>query len=233
MGTISTDIWEKQYIEKGFKSQRLYPNEELLRFMGGNFFDIPHYKRKKIKILEIGCGSGANLWMIAKEGFQAFGIDSSKTGIKLCSKMLRRWQVSADIIIGNILTTLPYEDNYFDAVVDVVTMQHIPFSQHFQVYAEIERVLKKGGRFFSYHQGSKSFLYRNGGGKIIGKFTIDDVRNPKAPLRRVGVYCFPTEKAIEEMLVKTGFRNISIENVIKTYNHRQIKIQYLVIKAQK
>ena len=232
MGTTSTDIWEKQYIEKGFKSQRLYPNEELLRFMGSNFFGIPYRKRRRIRILEIGCGSGANLWMIAKEGFRAFGIDMSKEGLRLCSEMLKHWQVSANIVNGNILS-LPYEDNYFDVVVDIVTMQHTTFSQHIKIYPEIKRVLKPGGRFFSYHQGNKSYLYRHGGGKIIDKFTIDDVRNPKAPLRKVGVYCLPTEKAIKEMIERSGFKNVNIENVIKTYNNRSIKIQYLVINAQK
>jgi ubiquinone/menaquinone biosynthesis C-methylase UbiE len=119
-------IWDKQYNELGFMSQRLYPNEELLRFLGGAFFGITKYKRRKIRILELGCGSGANLWMIAKEGFSAHGIDFSKAGIHLCSKMLKKWKVKAEVKFGD-MRNIPFRDNYFDVVIDIVSMQHISF----------------------------------------------------------------------------------------------------------
>lgn len=104
--------------------------------------------------------------MIAKEGFDVFGSDSAEEGIKLYSRMLENWKTNANIRIGNMLA-LPHEDNYFDAVVDVVSTQHLAFSQHPKVYNEVKRVLKSGGYFFSYHLGNKSFSYRYGGGKLI------------------------------------------------------------------
>ncbi len=226
------NIWDKQYKELGFKAQRLYPNEELLRFFGATFFSIPEPERGKIKILEVGCGSGANLWMIAKEGFSAYGIDTSKEGLKLCSNMLTKWGVKATIKFGNMLE-IPFNDNFFDAVIDVVSMQHICFSDHLKAYPEIKRVLKKDGKFFSYHLGNKSFSFKNGGGQIIDKFTIDNINNPNAPLANNGITCFLTEQAVEKLLSICGFININIENVIKTYNNRKIKVQYLIIKAQK
>jgi len=170
--------------------------------------------------------------MIAKEGFSAFGIDGSKEGTRLCLKMLKHWNVSANIVIGD-MRFLPYEENYFDAVVDIVSLQHLTFSQHIRVYSEVARVLKPQGHFFSYHLGNRSYSYKYGGGALIDKFTIDNIKNPNAPLANNGITCFLTEKAAEKMLKEVGFKNINIENVIKTYNNRSIKIQYLAIKAKK
>jgi len=69
--------YDDSYRSGGFSSQRRYPNEELLRFFGRHYFLLPPEQRRKIRILEVGCGSGANLWMIAREGFEAHGIDLS------------------------------------------------------------------------------------------------------------------------------------------------------------
>ena len=68
------DWYNKSYEKSGFNAQRKYPNEELLRFMGRNYFYLPRKKRGNIRILELGCGSCANLWMVAKEGFSAHEI---------------------------------------------------------------------------------------------------------------------------------------------------------------
>jgi len=141
------NIYDEQYKKLGFNAQRLYPNEELLRFMGRRFFSIPKNKRRKIKILELGCGSGANLWMIAKEGFKCYGIDISKEGLKLCLRMLRKYRVKAQVLVGD-MRKLPYINDFFDAVIDIVSLQHLLFSEHILVYREIKRVLKPEGVFF-------------------------------------------------------------------------------------
>jgi ubiquinone/menaquinone biosynthesis C-methylase UbiE len=225
------NIWDNQYRKLGFAAQRLYPNEELLRFLGRNYFRLNKPERKKLKILELGCGSGANLWMMAKEGFTVSGVDNSSEGLELCTKMLEHWGVGSELSKGNIIN-LPYENNSFDSVVDVVSMQHLSFSEHTKAYAEIKRVLKPHGLFFSYHLGSKSYSYTPGGGRRIDKYTVDNISNPKAPLSNNGTTCFPTERSIEKILLSKGFRNISIENVIKTYQNRSMSIQYLAIEAQ-
>jgi SAM-dependent methyltransferase len=226
------NIWERQYRKKGFKAQRLYPNEELVRFLGINFFCIPRHRRKVVRILELGCGSGANLWMIAREGFAAYGIDQSPEGIRLCRQMLQKWDASAQLNVGSMLA-LPYEDGCFDAVVDVVSSQHLMFSDHAPLYREVLRILRPGGLFFSYHLGSKSYSYRQGGGKKLDRYTIDNIRNQHAPLANNGLTCFLSEKSVVRLLSSSGLRHINIENVIKSYDDRTKAIQYLVINARK
>ncbi|MFL9694705.1 class I SAM-dependent methyltransferase, partial [Aeromonas veronii] len=87
-------------------------------------FHLSKKERGECRILEVGCGSGANIWMLAKEGFDTWGIDLSSAGIDLCKQVIASWNVNAQLDVGS-MTELPYPDGYFDAIVDVVSMQHL------------------------------------------------------------------------------------------------------------
>jgi 2-polyprenyl-3-methyl-5-hydroxy-6-metoxy-1,4-benzoquinol methylase len=58
-----------------------YPSENLVRYVGRNFYTVKD--RSAITILEVGCGTGANLWYLAREGFSVYGIDGSNVAIEL------------------------------------------------------------------------------------------------------------------------------------------------------
>lgn len=73
----SIACFDQQYRAHGMRSQRSYPNESLIQFIAGRYFALPMTERRRIRILEVGCGSGTNLWMLAKEGFEVYGLDSS------------------------------------------------------------------------------------------------------------------------------------------------------------
>ena len=160
------EVFDRQYRGHGMSSQRMYPNESLIQFVAGRYFHESEAKRKNIRILEVGCGSGANLWMLSKEGFDTYGIDSSKAGIELAAQHLRKkWGTDADLRHGSF-THLPYDDSFFDAVVDVVSLQHLTLDDSYPALQEIRRVLKPEGTFFSYRLSDHSVMYEHSGGGI-------------------------------------------------------------------
>src|SRR3989339_321181 len=224
--------FEKLYKEKGLASQRRYPNEALIQFLAANYFNLSPKERKKIKILELGCGSGANLWMMAKEGFDVYGIDIAPSGVKLCKKMLKNWKVSAKVILGN-MRKLVFPNNFFNSVVDVVSVQHVDLKGHKKIYQEAYRCIKPGGKLFQWHLGEKSVPFALGKGKKIDKFTIDGIRNPKVPFYGCGLICFLAPTEAKKMLKEAGFKNINIEIYKRTYKNRKQKIEYLAISAEK
>lgn len=224
--------FEKLYQEQGFASQRRYPNEAFIQFLADNFFYLEKEKRSRIKILELGCGSGANLWMVAKEGLAAYGIDIAPTGIELCKAMLDSWGVTADLRIGD-MKNLDFNDNYFDVIFDVVSMQHINTEEHNLAYKEVCRCLKPGGYFWQWHLGQASTSFLKGGGKPIDKFTVDNILNPNVPLHNAGVTCFLTPDDARVLLASVGFNQIDIETVTRTYKNMTQKIEYLAITAKK
>lgn len=221
--------WEKQYVESGFASQRKYPNEALVRF-------IMTQTKLDDSILELGCGSGANLWFIAKENRKAYGIDYAKTGIELCKKMLKKWETNGYLKVGDITKGLPYSDHSFDSIVDIVTMQHLTIKEHQIALKEVYRCLKQeeeaegGGRFFSWHLGSKSHNFLANPNKKIDEFTIENIPE-SMPLSNNGIVCFLSPLKYQELLIEAGFKNINIEITTRTYDNRKVLLEYLEVIA--
>lgn len=224
--------FEKHFKKRGFASQRRYPNEPLVQFLAEYYFALPRVARKKMRILEVGCGSGANLWVIAREGFDAHGLDIAASALPLCKKMLKSYGTSAKLRVGN-MRALPYRDYFFDAVVDVFSIEHTTLKGHEQVFAEIFRCLKPGGRFFSWHLGAGSINFTKGGGKKLDRYTTDNTPNSRVPYPHNGITCFLTAPLARKMLKDAGFRDINIERVVRTYKNMTQKVEYFAIQALK
>lgn len=224
--------FEEHFKKRGFASQRRYPNEPMVQFLAEYYFTLPYVMRKKTRILEVGCGSGANLWVIAREDFDAYGLDIATSALPLCKKMLKGYGTSAKLRVGN-MRALPYQKNFFDAVVDVLSVEHTTLKGHEQAFAEIFRCLKSGGRFFSWHLGAGSINFTKGGGKRLDRYTTDNTPNPNVPYPNNGITCFLTAPLAKKMLKAAGFVDVRLERVIRTYKNMTQKVEYFAISARK
>ncbi len=105
--------WDKIFREKGkvfAKPQKDIP--KIVRLL----------KQKGVKrVLDLGCGSGRHLVYLAKEGFEVYGIDIAKYGIKIAKNWLREKGLKANLKIGNIYQKLPYSNDFFDAIISTQT----------------------------------------------------------------------------------------------------------------
>jgi SAM-dependent methyltransferase len=107
------------------------------------------FKKEGIKrVLDLGCGSGRHLVFLAKNGFDVYGIDIAKSGIKLAKNWLKEEKLKAHLKIGDIYKKLPYKDNFFDAIVSTQTLHHNRIEKIRKAIKEIERILKPGGLIF-------------------------------------------------------------------------------------
>lgn len=187
---ISIEAFDLGYKVNGIRSQRMYPNESLIQFIAGSYYKEPEDMRKSIRVLEVGCGSGANLWMLSKEGFDVYGVDSSEVGIDLAREHLnKKWNVNANLCKGSF-TDLPYDDAFFDVVVDIVSLQHINIADSHLALKEIYRVMKPAGKFFSYRFSDHSDMYEHSGGKRVDISTIDNIADPNQPFANGGPVSF-------------------------------------------
>lgn len=141
-------VWEEVFRSRPWGR---YPGEDVVRFVLGNFARVPD--RSAVRLLEVGCGTGANLWLMAREGFAAHGLEGSATGVRLCNERLDQecpgWRERGGQVLQGDFTSLPYPDNHFDAVLDVVAICCNRLADAQQAYRELARVTKPGGRLFS------------------------------------------------------------------------------------
>jgi len=100
-------------------------------------------QRKYSKILDVGCGDGRSTIPLTKIAETVYGIDSSKKQIEyLKSKHIKN--IIAEV--GDI-NHLPFEHNFFDLVISLSVVEHIPRNELAQVFSEVKRVLKPNGIF--------------------------------------------------------------------------------------
>jgi len=142
--------WNKEWDDVfASKAWGKYPSEELIRFIAKNFYSSRN--RKKIKILELGCGTGSNLWYLSREGFSIYGIDGSKIAVEKSVERINRevpsW--SGSIKIGDFSKKLAFDDETFDAIIDVQAISCNDLTSSLQIYKECKRVLKKDGLIFT------------------------------------------------------------------------------------
>lgn len=96
------------------------------------------------RIVDFGCGSGANTVLLAHRGAHVWGVDISEDLIRLAQ---RRMQVSgraggAQFIVGSA-HDLPFPDGSIDIVFGIAILHHLDLQL---VAKEVHRVLKPGGR---------------------------------------------------------------------------------------
>jgi SAM-dependent methyltransferase len=229
----SVRFFEGEYRARGIAAQRLYPNEALLQFLGGNFFDLSPEARAQTRILEVGCGSGANLWMIAKEGFAAHGIDASAAGIEAAREHLRgKWATQAQLAVATF-DDLPYKPESFDAICDVVSLQHVTLKEAHAALRDVYRVLKPGGFFFSFRLSDVSVMFRSGGGHFIDSATLDNIDDSRMPLANNGPVSFWSPQLALEMYEAVGLEVERIERHGRTYQDRAQYVEYLAITARR
>lgn len=228
-----TKYYQKNYYKYGYKFQREYPNEEFVRFVSRNYCLYTKKQKKKIKILETGSGSGGNLWAIAEQGFDSYGIDISKNSIVLAKKKLKKKKLKANIISANMLK-LPFKKNYFDAIVDIFSSCHLNSVEGNQYLLECFDKLKKNGLFFSYFPSKKSKMFSNKKNIFLDKNTLYNNTKIKTVYKISNFpFRFLSKKDYCDLLSKNGFKIKYSEELTKTYSNGKDYFTFNVIEAKK
>lgn len=201
------EIWDDVYQKNAWGR---YPPEEVVRFVARNFYSAPN--RKDVRILEVGCGPATNLWYLAREGFSAFGLDGSAVAIEQARRRLAEESVAAELKVGDAVH-LPYPDASFDGVLDIECIYANAPDDAKRIIAEVHRVLKPEGRFFS-----KTFMA-----------AASDKDNP-LPANR-GVVRLTEEKEIPALYGVFG--SIEYDYLIRSEKNRRHQIKEWLITCRK
>jgi ubiquinone/menaquinone biosynthesis C-methylase UbiE len=124
------------------------------------------------KVLDLGCGAGAQTVWLAQNGFLADGMDISEMAIQRAKDWADRLNLHAIRFRRADATSLPFPDNYYDAVVDVGCLQHV-VDDRAKAIGEVGRILKTEGWLFSMFASDDHSIAAFGGLPVL-PFCKDD-----------------------------------------------------------
>ncbi|TAJ10909.1 MAG: class I SAM-dependent methyltransferase [Nitrospirae bacterium] len=144
------ELWERTATDT--RGVVWYPNEFVIRFLA-------KYVRKRVGIdeyrviheitraLDLGCGHGRHVIMLAEQGYDVAGIDISDVAIGVARDWVAKKGLKADLRTGTV-TALPYSDSVFDLVMSHGVLDHIYYDESREAVREIHRVLKPNGLLY-------------------------------------------------------------------------------------
>jgi len=114
---------------------------------------------KDIKLLDLGCGTGELLHYIFHyfPKVNAYGLDPCPEFIKRCKQKYENKESHFSISRGE---NMPFENEYFDAVLLSCVFHHISPDSRVAVVENILRVLKRGGYLFIFEHNPLNPLTR-------------------------------------------------------------------------
>ena len=193
--------WEKIHAERAWGK---YPSEPVIRFVARNYYNRD---RKEVKILDFGCGAGCNTWFLAREGFDTYAFDGSESAIARVQDMLQSEGLQANVSVQEG-ADLKYENNFFDCVIDNVTIYANRMEAIRVMYRKIYDMLKNGGKVFSvvFAKGTTGY----GTGTKLEEGTYTDIE--AGCLEGKGISHYFDKEEAEDILKEIGYKNIRVDS---------------------
>ncbi len=223
---VDKGYWEKIYASRAWGQ---YPPEELVRFIARNFKDTTN--KSEVRVLEIGCGPGPNIWYLVREGYSVSGIDGSPAAIqqaeeRLIADELPHIKPEVELKVGDF-SSLPWVDESFDVVIDIEALYANLMSDIKSTVTEIHRTLKPNGLFFGKMFGIETMGSNSGKMLEIGTMQCPEI----GPCTGNESAHFFTRDEINDLF--SGFSDISIDQVNRTDHNGAVKISEWLVTTRK
>jgi ubiquinone/menaquinone biosynthesis C-methylase UbiE len=136
------DTWREAELDNmpnrsGWRSTK--PAQDFL-----DFVETIKNERPGENALDLGCGNGRHAIVLAKNGFEVFGLDFSENAINLAKQNAKQNNVSIGFTVGDALD-LPYKDAFFDLINDDGCLHHISRDNQAEYIENVARVLRENG----------------------------------------------------------------------------------------
>lgn len=197
--------WELRYSEDTHLS--VWPWSDLVSYISRNAKPNDSFK----KVLELGCGAGANIPFFSSRGDEYFAIEGSKTIVNQLKKKFP--QYSENIVAGDFTKDIPF-NTVFDVVFDRAGLTCNDTKSILYALIIAQKVIRKDGLFIGIdwysqeHSDSKR-------GIEVDEYTRREIES--GPFLGLGNIHFSDEQHLTDLFSDAGFEIISLE-------HKQNKI---------
>lgn len=214
------ETWEKIHAEREWGK---YPSEHVIRFVARNYYKSD---RKNTKALDIGCGAGANTWFLAREGFDVYAFDGSKSAIGRVKTLLSKDNLTANLKVCDAIE-MDYPNDYFDFAIDNFSVCQNKKQCIEEIYKRIFNILKTGGGLLV-----ANFSTKTTGEDLGDRIEIHTNTNIKSgPFEGKGIIHFSCKEEITSILQKVGFVVTSVDYM--TYSDQGNVVDTLITIARK
>lgn len=170
-------------------------------------------KKSKGNLLDLGCGSGRNFNSNTKATI--YGIDFSQEMIKYAAKRAKKLGIKSNLLIHDIITKLPYKNNFFSNVICIATLHCIEGKNNrIRILKELKRVLKPNVKLLIKVWNKNNRKFKNKGKEKLIRWTNKGSR----------YYYFYEAEELENELKNTGFKIINSKSKDKNFELQEIII---------
>ncbi len=136
-------MWSSIYRAKPFEELPWFspdPSPEVVAAVADRF--LP----PKSPVLDVGCGAGSNVLYLAREGFEAHGVDLAPEAVRSAQARADREHLRVEVRVADALD-LPYARGRFVGLVDHGCFHTLPIARRAEYAREAARVVRRGGAF--------------------------------------------------------------------------------------
>tara|TARA_B100001540_G_scaffold317772_1_gene352767 strand:+ start:3769 stop:4434 length:666 start_codon:yes stop_codon:yes gene_type:complete len=198
-----------------------YSSEDLIRFISKN-----NKKFKKKKILEVGCGTGANFKFFLDKKAIITGIDFSKIAIKKAkikfNKEIKKGKIK---LIQKDLRFIELKNKKFNFLVDNCATCCLSYNDTVFFYNNIKKYLVKNSMVYLRTFATNSWGYKSGKKISYKRYITNEWSKDLGPQR------FSSLKDIKNIF-KSNYEIISIEKISRTVNNQKNCIIEWIVNAK-
>lgn len=206
--------WDKIYRSGNQHSQ--WPWTDLISLIYKYYLSTIK-KKRKLKVLELGCGFGANIPFFKKIGFEYYAFEQSKIAI---TSILKRYPDLKKNIKHQDFTTDKFENKKFDFVIDRGSMMHNSTSSIKKGILFSKQSLKRDGYYFCIDWFTKKHPDYLNGDIQEDKYTLKNFK--KGQFKNYdGIIHFADKKIIRKLF--SGWKIVEM-NEKRKYNSLKDKI---------
>jgi SAM-dependent methyltransferase len=215
---VTDDVWDRIFRERAWGR---WPAEEVVRA-------VARLGRSGLRVLEVGCGAGAQLWYLAHEGHRPVGLDFAPAALDQARDRLAAEDVRVPLVRGDA-RRLPYAAGSFDLVLDVEAWSCLPADGATSAWREAARVLAPEGRLVSI--GFTAATSGTDSGTRVDGHTVLDLR--EGPLADLGTISLLDEARVRMLAETTGLAVEDLQTRSRTVGPTHDRIDELVVVARR
>jgi len=101
------------------------------------------------KAIDLGCGTGTNVFTLVKAGWQVTGVDFALRAIRIAKRKNRNAGMKANLFVGDV-TKLNWIQESFDLALDIGCFHSLPQSSMRDYLTQLDRILAPNGFWLMY-----------------------------------------------------------------------------------